>query len=93
MLFEWGHRAIAGTVSILTLTLALWVWIAERRAWVRYTALAAVALYALSGARARTPDLRRFMDGEGPAWYSPPLLAAVRRRRHQGTLAEGAART
>jgi heme a synthase len=44
VLFEWGHRAIAGTVSILTLTLALWVWIAERRAWVRYTTLAAVAL-------------------------------------------------
>ena len=56
-------------------------------------ALAAVGLYALSGARARTPDLRRFMDGEGPAWYSPPLLAAVRRPRHQGTLAEGTART
>jgi heme a synthase len=44
VLFEWGHRAIAGTVSILTLTLALWVWMAERRAWVRYTALAAFAL-------------------------------------------------
>jgi len=44
VLFEWGHRAIAGTVSILTLTLALWVWIAERRAWVRYTALAALGL-------------------------------------------------
>jgi len=56
-------------------------------------ALAAVGLYALSGARARTPDLRRFMDGEGPAWYSPPLLAAVRRQRPQGKLAEGTART
>lgn len=44
VLFEWGHRAIAGTVSILTLTLALWVWIAERRAWVGYTALAAFGL-------------------------------------------------
>ena len=44
VLFEWGHRAIAGTVSILTLTLALWVWMAERRAWVRYTALAAFGL-------------------------------------------------
>ncbi len=44
VLFEWGHRVIAGTVSILTLTLALWVWMAERRAWVRYTALAAFAL-------------------------------------------------
>ena len=44
VLLEWGHRAIAGTVSILTLTLALWVWMAERRAWVRYTALAAFGL-------------------------------------------------
>ena len=44
VLFEWGHRAIAGTVSILTLALALWVWIAERRAWVWYTALAAFGL-------------------------------------------------
>ncbi|MGZ6228631.1 MAG: COX15/CtaA family protein [Candidatus Binataceae bacterium] len=44
VLFEWGHRAIAGTVSILTLTLAVWVWIAERRKWVRYTALAAFGM-------------------------------------------------
>src|ERR1700680_4506175 len=44
VLFEWGHRAIAGTVSILTLMLALWIWMAERRAWVRYTALAALGL-------------------------------------------------
>jgi cytochrome c oxidase assembly protein subunit 15 len=44
VLIEWGHRAIAGTVSILTLTLTLWVWMAERRAWVRYTALAALGL-------------------------------------------------
>lgn len=42
--FEWGHRAVAGTVSILTLTLALWIWIAEGRAWLRYTALAAFGM-------------------------------------------------
>ena len=44
VLFEWGHRAVAGTVSILTLTLALWTWMAERRAWLRYTALAAFGM-------------------------------------------------
>lgn len=44
VIFEWGHRAVAGTVSILTLTLALWVWMAERRAWLRYTALAAFGM-------------------------------------------------
>ncbi len=39
-----------------------------------------VAIYALGGARPQTPDLDRFVAGEAPAWYSPPLLARVRRR-------------
>jgi MFS family permease len=38
-----------------------------------------VAIYALGGARPQTPDIDRFVDGEAPAWYSPPLLARVRR--------------
>jgi MFS family permease len=38
----------------------------------------AVLLYALGGARPQKPDLERFMSGEAPAWYSPPLLAATR---------------
>ncbi|MGH7918019.1 MAG: COX15/CtaA family protein, partial [Candidatus Binataceae bacterium] len=33
--FEWGHRVVAGTVSILTLILALWAWFVERRRWLR----------------------------------------------------------
>jgi len=37
-----------------------------------------VAIYALSGARPQTPDLNEFLDGESPAWYSPPLLARLR---------------
>lgn len=37
-----------------------------------------VAVYALSGARPQRPDLDRFLDGESPAWYSPPLLARLR---------------
>jgi hypothetical protein len=37
-----------------------------------------VLLYALGGARPQTPDLDRFLAGDAPAWYSPPLLAAVR---------------
>ena len=44
VLFEWGHRAIAGTVSILTLALTLWIWMAEGRTWLKYTALAAFGL-------------------------------------------------
>ena len=54
-------------------------------------AIAAVLLYALGGARAQTPNLERFMNGDGPAWYSPPLLAAVRKRRRHPALAQEAA--
>ncbi len=55
-------------------------------------AVAAVLLYALGGARPQTPNLKRFMDGEGAAWYSPPLLAAVRGRGRRRALAEEPAR-
>jgi MFS family permease/nucleotide-binding universal stress UspA family protein len=37
-----------------------------------------VAIYALSGARPQKPDLDEFLDGDSPAWYSPPLLARIR---------------
>ncbi len=37
-----------------------------------------VAVYALSGARPQTPDLDEFLDGDSPAWHSPPLLARLR---------------
>jgi len=37
-----------------------------------------VTIYALGGARPQAPDLDRFVAGEAPAWYSPPLLAKVR---------------
>lgn len=33
--YEHGHRMIAGTVVILTVTLALWLWRSEERRWVR----------------------------------------------------------
>jgi MFS family permease len=56
-------------------------------------AAAAVLLYALGRARPQTPDLERFMNGEGAAWYSPPLLAAVRNRRRRRILSEEPARS
>ncbi len=38
----------------------------------------AVLIYLLGGARPQIPDTGRFLDGEGPAWHSPPLLARLR---------------
>ena len=48
----------------------------------------AVLIYLLGRARPQTPQLDRFLTGRGPAWYSPPLLAAVRDRFSTGALAE-----
>ncbi len=45
--FEWGHRLVAGAVSILTLILALWTWRREPRRWVRITAFGALGLVVL----------------------------------------------
>ena len=42
--------------------------------------LVPLAIYMLGGARPETPQLDEFVFGEDPAWYSPPLLAAVRER-------------
>ncbi len=52
----------------------------------------AVALYLAGGARPQPADLEAFMSGEAPGWYSPPLLAAVRRGRRVQPLAEEGAR-
>jgi MFS family permease len=54
-------------------------------------AVVAVLLYVLGRARPQTPDLERFMAGEAPAWYSPPLLAGIRDRPRHRALAEDAA--
>lgn len=65
-----GGNPVAGT------GIALWIGFGLAIAG----ALIAVLLYALGRALPQTPNLRRFIDMEGPAWYSPPLLAGVRGR-------------
>jgi hypothetical protein len=50
-------------------------------------------IYRLGGARPETPQLERFMGGEGPAWYSPPLLAAARKRATRLRVADAPARS
>ena len=77
-----GGNATTGTGIVLWIGLAIAI----------SGGAAAVLLYALGGARPQTPNLERFMDGEGPAWYSPPLLAAVRDRARHRALAEEPAR-
>src|SRR5438270_7404184 len=40
--FEWSHRMLAGSLITLTLTIALWTLIAEKRRWLRWLAVGAV---------------------------------------------------
>jgi len=50
--FEHGHRLIAGVVALMILGLAIWLWRAESRRWVRwlgYSALIGVLLQAILG--------------------------------------------
>lgn len=52
VLFEHGHRIVAGTVGVLMLALAVWIWRREPRSALRrvaFAALAAVLLQALLG--------------------------------------------
>jgi cytochrome c oxidase assembly protein subunit 15 len=42
IMYEHGHRMIAGTVGILTIILAIWVWRQDHRRWVRWVGFAAV---------------------------------------------------
>jgi heme a synthase len=45
--FEYGHRVVAGVVVMLTIVLATWTAMVERRSWVRKTAFAAAGLIVL----------------------------------------------
>ena len=45
--FEYGHRVVAGVVVMLTIVLAIWIAMVERRSWVRKTAFAAAGLIVL----------------------------------------------
>src|SRR6201987_850253 len=40
--FEWSHRMVAGSLVVLTLAIATWTLLVERRSWLRKLALAAL---------------------------------------------------
>jgi hypothetical protein len=55
-------------------------------------ALVAFYLYVLGRARPQAPDIERWFGDQGPAWYSPPLLAGIRGDSTERALAERLAR-
>jgi MFS family permease len=72
-----AHFAVTVGGDVRTGTgIALWIGLGLAIAG----AVVPVLIYVLGGARPERPQLDRFMDGEGPAWHSPTLFAAVRKR-------------
>src|SRR4051812_43534100 len=49
ILYEHGHRLIASGVGFLTIVLAVWLWRAESRRWMKYLGLAALGAVILQG--------------------------------------------
>jgi heme a synthase len=47
--YEHGHRLMASFVGFLTVILTIWMWIKERRTWVRWLSSAALAAVILQG--------------------------------------------
>ncbi len=85
-----AHLAVTVGGDVKTGTsIALWIGLGLAIAGV----VVPVLIYRLGGARPETPQLERFMEGEGPAWYSPPLLAAVRKRATRLRVADAPARS
>jgi len=42
IVYEWSHRVLATCIGILTIGLAVWLWRAEKRIWMRWLGLAAL---------------------------------------------------
>ncbi|HKB12421.1 MAG TPA: COX15/CtaA family protein [Vicinamibacterales bacterium] len=49
ILYEHGHRLIATSVGFLTIVLAVWLWIAEPRRWLRWLGVAALGAIIAQG--------------------------------------------
>jgi heme a synthase len=49
ILYEHGHRLIASTVGFLTIILAVWLWLADSRRWLRWFGVAALAAVIAQG--------------------------------------------
>jgi len=65
--FEHGHRMVAELVGLLTIILAVWTWRAEKRRWMRYLGLAALATVITQG----------ILGGITVLFYLPPAVSTA----------------
>jgi len=65
--YEWSHRVIAAAVGFLTIILAAWLWMAEKRPWMRWLGLAALGGVIAQG----------ILGGLTVRMFQPPAVSAA----------------
>jgi cytochrome c oxidase assembly protein subunit 15 len=65
--YEWSHRMVAGTLVTLTLTIALWTLLVERRRWLRWLAVAAFS----------TVIAQAILGGLTVLFFQPPAVSTA----------------
>ena len=65
--YEWSHRMVAGTLVSLTLAIALWTLLVERRRWLRWLAIGALG----------TVITQATLGGLTVLFFQPPWLSTA----------------
>ena len=65
--FEHGHRMVAEFVGLLTICLAIWTWRSEKRRWMKFLGLAAIATVIAQG----------ILGGITVLFYLPPAISSA----------------
>jgi heme a synthase len=65
--YEWSHRMVAGSLVTLTLTIALWTLLVERRRWLRWLAVAAFS----------TVIAQAILGGLTVLFFQPPAVSTA----------------
>lgn len=65
--YEWSHRMVAGTLVTLTLAIALWTFLVEKRRWLRWLAVGAFC----------TVIVQATLGGMTVLFFQPPWLSTA----------------
>jgi cytochrome c oxidase assembly protein subunit 15 len=65
--YEWSHRMVAGTLGMLTLTIAIWTLLVERRRWLRWLAIGALCTFVTQAT----------LGGMTVLFFQPPWLSTA----------------
>jgi cytochrome c oxidase assembly protein subunit 15 len=65
--YEWSHRMVAGTLGVLTLAIADWTLLVERRGWLRWLAIGALGTFVTQAT----------LGGMTVLFFQPPWLSTA----------------